>query len=97
LFPLIISNEACCFKSRSVAKRQIQNIYEFFISEPVSLSRNPMGDGSIMDFVKTGRPRAIRPGHRPRILEMTMDIAVLGVGIAFFAMLFGYLRLCERL
>jgi len=26
-----------------------------------------------------------------------MDIAVLGIGIAFFAMLFGYLRLCERL
>jgi len=26
-----------------------------------------------------------------------MDIAVLGIGIAFFAMLLGYLRLCEML
>ncbi|WP_435657635.1 hypothetical protein [Brucella pituitosa] len=43
--------------------------------------------------MKQGAPQAIRPGA----IKMTMDIAVLGIGIAFFAMLFGYLRLCERL
>ncbi|NKC51350.1 hypothetical protein HED63_16100 [Ochrobactrum cytisi] len=28
---------------------------------------------------------------------MTMDFAVLSIGIGFFALLFGYLRICERL
>jgi len=30
-------------------------------------------------------------------LGMTMDFAVLAIGIGFFALLFGYLRICEKL
>jgi len=28
---------------------------------------------------------------------MIMDFAVLAMGVGFFAMVFGYLRICERL